>query len=189
MQPALEGYLTQLISIEQDLPGLSSRLDHRQFNWAPGPGRWSIGQCVEHLNITMEKYIPVLEQTMSRARAKGLVSPGPFSLGFVERWFMRSMEPPVKRRIRTPKAFVAPPDLPVAPTVERFVALQKAFRTCILAADGLDLRAVKVPSQFGPVSWSLNGTIGILLAHERRHIWQAREVRNDPGFPAPASDA
>ncbi|MGE0450687.1 MAG: DinB family protein [Vicinamibacterales bacterium] len=189
MNAALEAYLTQLLSIRQDLPGLAGPLDHRQFNWTPAPGRWSVGQCVEHLNITMERYVPVLEQAISTARAKGLVSPGPFALGLMERWFMRSLEPPVKYRVRTRKAFVPAPDLPPAATVARFSALQAAFDACIRQADGLDLRTVKVKSQFGPLSWSLNGTFAILLAHERRHIWQARQVRNDRGFPSGQSGA
>lgn len=183
MNSALEAYQTQLLTIEQDLPGLVRILDESQFNWAPATGRWSIGQCVEHLNITMDRYVPALRAAIASARGKGLLSPGPFALGLVERWFMRSMEPPARRRMRTSRAFEAGPDLRVGPTLDRFQALQEAFRECIQEADGLDLMAVKVKSQFGPVSWSLNGTFGILLAHERRHIWQAREVRNAAGFP------
>jgi hypothetical protein len=32
-------------------------------------------------------------------------------------------------------------------------------------------------------TWSLGTFIAVMLAHERRHIWQAREVRKATAFP------
>lgn len=184
MDAGLEGYLAQLLSIRQDLPGVVAGLQADRFNWAPAPGRWSVGQCVEHLNITAERYLPVLRDAVTTARARGQLKQGPFALGMLERWFMQWMEPPVRVRTKTPKAFVAPPALDPHLTLERFFILHDGLRDAVGSADGLDLQSIKVRSQFGPVSWSLNGTFGILLAHARRHIWQAREVRNAPDFPA-----
>jgi hypothetical protein len=184
MDAGLEGYLVQLQSIEQDLPGIVAGLDAARFNWRPSADRWSVGQCVGHLNITAERYLPVLRADIANARAQGKTAAGPFVLGWLERWFLGSMEPPVRMRSRTGRAFVAPPELDPAPTVSRFFELQKGLADCVRSADGLDLRRIKVRSQFGPVSWSLNGTFAILLAHERRHLWQARQVLLDPSFPA-----
>ena len=184
MDATIEGFLTQLVAVEQDLPGVADGLSPAQFNWQPTPGRWSIGQCVEHLNITTERYIPVLRQAEIDARSKGTLRPGPFALGFIERWFLQTMEPPPRRRMRTGKSFIAPSNLDPSATLQRYIALHDGFRGCIRDAEGIDLKSVKVRSQFGPISWSLNGTFAFLLAHERRHIWQAREVRKEPAFPA-----
>ena len=184
MESQIESCLLQLTSASQDLTGLAGHLSHQQFNWRPSEARWSIGQCVEHLNITIERYIPVLQRAEADARSKGRLRPGPFALGFFERWFLKTMEPPPRRRMRTGKSFIAALDLDPPATLHRYVTLHDRFRACIRDADGIDLKSVKVRSQFGPISWSLNGTFAILLAHERRHIWQAREVRKDPAFPA-----
>jgi hypothetical protein len=184
MNAATEGFLLQLQAVDQALPGLVARLSASQFNWAPAPGRWSIGQCVEHLNLTTERYIPVLRTALGDARARGLRQSGPFALGFFERWFLQMLEPPPRRRIKTGKAFVAPVELDYASTLDRFRRLQDELAICIRESEGLDLTAIKVKSQFGPVRWSLNATFAILLAHERRHLWQAREVRTDRSFPA-----
>ena len=186
MDPHIEGFLLQLTSASQDVPGIAGHLSREQFNWRPAPHRWSIGQCVEHLNITTERYLPVLRDAMTNARSAGKLASGPFVLGFLERWFFGFMEPPPRRKTRTGKAFVASPDLDPAFTIERFNTLQGHLGECIREAAGLDLKRIKVRSQFGPVSWTLNGTYAILLAHERRHIWQARQVRTDPAFPSGA---
>ena len=31
-----------------------------QLNWKPAPGKWSIGQCLEHLIIYNSKYLEIL---------------------------------------------------------------------------------------------------------------------------------
>src|SRR5262249_27412667 len=51
-------------------------------------------------------------------------------------------------------------------------------------SNGLDLRRAKYVWPFWPVKWSLGASFQLLLAHERRHIWQARQVRQDPDFSA-----
>ena len=188
MDAAIEGLLIQLLAINQDAPGIAGGLSAAQFNWQPTPGRWSIGQCVEHLNLTTERYLPVIQQAESDARARGLLRPGPFSLGVIERWFLGVMEPPPRRRVRTRRAFIAAAQLDPQATMERFRTLNGRFGECIRQADGIDLKAVKVKSQFGPVSWTMNGTFLLLLAHQRRHLWQAREVRKALASSAPPTE-
>ena len=47
----------------------------------------------------------------------------------------------------------------------------------IAAADGLDLRRARRRSPMLPVmKWSLGTMFALVLTHERRHIWQARQV-------------
>lgn len=183
MDATIEGFLLHLLSITQDLPGLVAGLSPAQFNWAPGPVRWSIGQSVEHLNLTTESYLQSLRQATSEARATGKVGSGPVTLGFVERWFTQVLDPPARLRVKAPKLFVPARVLVPMATIERWRDLQAQLGACIRAAEGLDLRTIRVRSQFAPVSFSLNGTFGMLLAHQRRHLWQAREVRNDRAFP------
>ena len=62
MDPHIEGFLLQLTSASQDVPGIAGPFHAQQFNWRPAPHRWSIGQCVEHLNITTERYLPGFER-------------------------------------------------------------------------------------------------------------------------------
>ncbi|MFN7982628.1 MAG: DinB family protein [Vicinamibacterales bacterium] len=93
MDAQIEGLLHQLQTASQEVPGLTRGLTSEQFNWAPGPGRWSIGQCLEHLNITSERYIPVFKKAMEDGRAAGRLSSAPITLGFLERWFMQTLEP------------------------------------------------------------------------------------------------
>jgi hypothetical protein len=54
----------------------------------------------------------------------------------------------------------------------------------IQKADGLDLARAKTP--FGDLKWPkmpLGARLAHLTTHDRRHLWQAEQVRNDPNFP------
>lgn len=184
MDAQIEGLLHQLQTTSQDVPGLTRGLTAEQFNWVPAPGRWSIGQCLEHLNITSERYIPVFKQAIADGRTAGRLSSAPITLGFLERWFMQSLEPPPRMKSKTPKAFIASANLPLDATLARWDAMQAGMAECMRLAEGLDFRRIKVRSQFGPVSFSLGATFLILLAHQRRHVWQARQVRTDSSFPS-----
>jgi len=177
MDSQLEGYLLQLTSITQELPGVMGGLSESQFNWRPSASRWSIGQCIQHLNITLERYLPVLDQAMSAGRSHGHVAEGPFVATLLERWFIRSMEPPVRRRFKTPSAFVGAAELPLESTLATWEQLHGRLARLIQESEGLDRRRVNVRSQFAPISLGLGATFVVLLAHERRHLWQAREVR------------
>ena len=183
MDAQIEGLVLQLQAASQEVPGLIGGIGADQFNWAAAPGRWSIGQCLEHLNITTERYLPVLSKAIADGRAAGRTSTVPLTMGFFERWFLQLMEPPPRMKAKSPKAFTVTRELPLEATVVRWNGLQAKLGDCIRSAEGLDFRRIKVRSQFGRISFSLGGTFLILLAHERRHLWQARQVRLDRAFP------
>ena len=51
-------------------------------------------------------------------------------------------------------------------------------------ASGLDLRRAKVMSPASTwIKMSLNSGFALMATHERRHLWQARQVLAAPGFP------
>lgn len=186
MNSDLESYRLQILSIRQDVPGIWNGLSEAQFNWRPAPGKWSIAECLEHLNETARKTLPTLDDMIARGRSQGLTSDGPFVLGLLERMFIKSLEPPPGFRAKAPKRIAPRPatSYAVAEVSQEFQRLQEALDARLEPANGLHLTKIKGPSPAFPMlKWSLGGMLSITLAHERRHVWQAREVRNHPQFP------
>jgi hypothetical protein len=71
--------------------------------------------------------------------------------------------------------------------MDGFAQWQDRLEERVRAADGLDLRRARQRSPVFPlVKWSLGTMLALVLAHERRHIWQARQVRNERQFPKSA---
>jgi hypothetical protein len=48
------GWLDELLQIEAEVRLEPAPLSEAQIAWRPGPrpGRWSIGECLEHLGVT-----------------------------------------------------------------------------------------------------------------------------------------
>jgi hypothetical protein len=170
-----------------DARALLAGLDDATFNWRRAPGRWSMAECIDHLNITGRKYIRALDRAIEEGRARNMVGSGPFRYGLLERWMVRFMDAPPKLRIKAPKAFVPASEGRLAESLAAFVELQDQFQQCLGRADGLDFAKVKARSPVSKrIRFSLGAAFAAISAHQRRHLWQARQLRNDPAFPAGA---
>jgi hypothetical protein len=166
-------------------------LSHSQLNWREAPGRWSIAECLAHLNYSVSQVLPAVDQTIARARARQETGAGPFRYGWFSRMIIGSMEPPPRFRMRSPKLFRTPAaEYEAGALLARFVAVREQLADRVRAADGLDLaRAIVTSPANRLVRMPLGAYVAFLLAHERRHLWQARAVRaagEAAGWPAPA---
>jgi len=185
MNAELESYSDHLLSIRQDAVGLMSGLSDAQFNWQPAPGRWSMAGCFDHLNKSAAQlFIPIVDAAINTAKAEGLKSDGPFAYSALERWAVRSNDAPPKMRFKAPKNVQPADSLRLDDVRGDFVRWQDEIASRLRQSDGLDLRRAKYTWPFWPLKWSLGALLQLMLAHERRHIWQARQVRQSPEFPS-----
>src|SRR5579863_3234343 len=177
--------LQQLDEADIDARGLVAGLNEKQFHWSPIASRWSIGQCLVHLIMVGRIYLPIMDEAIQLARAEHIVSRGPYRYGFVERWFVNSTEPPPSLRLRTPASARPPDNQPLDQVVADFKAMQDELRERIRASNRLDLARVRIESPFAKsLKMGLGTSHQFLAAHERRHLWQAWQVRKHAEFPA-----
>ena len=179
----LAEYRRQLRDARADAEKLVEGLSDEQFNWRPAPDRWSIAECLDHLNNGW-RVLEKLDRKIAKASEQGVRGEGPYRHPLLGRLYVRFVEPPPKIRVRAPKAFVPKPDQPLAAVAPRFLELQDEIIRRVIAADGLDLGGVRMSS---PITrrfkMSLGQWFAFLAAHERRHLWQAWQVRKHPDFP------
>src|SRR5262245_66432549 len=102
MTPELRQMLDQLDAIRRDGEAIASGLTDSQFNWQPDPGRWSIGQCLNHLNVGVAMVLPAVDRAIASGRDQGKTSPGPFRYGWFSRLAIASLEPPPRWRMKIP---------------------------------------------------------------------------------------
>lgn len=178
-------YARQLDAIREDARELTANLTNEQFNWRVAPGSWSIGECLAHLNLTGQMYLPRIERALRKARAENLTGTEPFRHGWLGNFFVRKLEPPVRRlRARAPHAVAPPPEHLIETVVPAFISLQQELTNKLRAAEGLHLARIKIASPFTRLlKFTLGQSFALLTAHERRHLWQARQVREHPLFP------
>ena len=162
-----------------------SGLTDAQFNWQPGPARWSMAGCFDHLNKSAAGlFIPKIDAAIAAANAQGLKSNGPFAYPALARWLVRTSDAPAGMKFKAQKDFQPAPHLSIDEVRAQFTRWQDELGARLRNADGLDLRRARAIFPFWPLKFSLGSLIQMMLAHERRHVHQAREVRQNPAFPA-----
>jgi len=163
--------------------GLSSA----QLAWRPTPERWGLADICSHLAIMMDQYLPAVDESIRRGHADAAYSDRPFQGSTISRMLIWSMEPPVRVRLKTPKAMHPRPAANAEQALQAYRTSQSAFELRLERAAGLDLAHVRVRHPLvTPVRLALGTVLAILLAHERRHLWQATAVRNDVALPSRA---
>ncbi len=182
----LAALLRDLDAVKGDGGALVARLSHAQLNWRTAPERWSVAECLDLLNVSVARTFDALDRAMAAGRAAGLTGAGPFRYGWWARQVVRSMEPPPRWRFKRLPYFAAPRgDHAAAALLPEFFRVRDGLARRLRDAEGLDLRRVKITS---PASRWLRLPLGayfaFLVAHDRRHLWQAHQVVAASGFPA-----
>lgn len=177
-----------LDEVERDARCLVDGAEPAALVWRPRPEAWSVGECLAHLAATMQVYLPAIERGLVRGRpfaGEPLVRPGVLS-----RWFVRQMEPPVGRRYRAPRAARPPAALQPGSTWRAFRAGNDELRR--LLADGRR-REVNRTRFANPFVKGMRFTVGtglvLMVAHHRRHVWQAFQVAEAAGYPGRIDEA
>jgi hypothetical protein len=185
MLPELEQRLADFEAARHEIHELVAGLDDRQFNRRPDESRWSVAECVDHLLVTGWKMVPRLDTAVIEGRGRGRFADGPFRYGALGNWFVRQWgadELPPRARFRAPRIYVPRErrEWTITQAVEEFTNLQEKYREIVRHADGLDLARIKVGS---PVTRLIRLSLGQWLAgmagHQRRHLWQAAQVKKE----------
>ena len=177
LSPEVDDFRKRFERISADADALTAPLNDAQFAWQPGPASWSVAHCLDHLNATARSYLPVLDEGIADAIRRGLYGPGPYTYNWVGRAFVWIMEPPVRVRAKAPKPFQPAPSRPRRDIMAAFHAYQVQYIDRLRQASGLDLARARVASPV--VRWlriPLGSAFAVMIAHERRHLAQARRV-------------
>jgi hypothetical protein len=170
----------QLARAERDAEALVRGLSEQQGAWRGEAGSWSVAECLDHLATANRVYLQAMSGAAVRARASGRLRRGPAVPGFIGRWFVRMLEPPVQPRFKSkaPRAIRPRTAPPLADAFTAFMSSQQQVRAFLGACADLDLTGVRFPNPFvRGVQFSLATGFNVIAAHERRHLWQAWRVR------------
>ena len=154
--------------------------DPRFFTVRPHHSSWSAAECLAHLSISTEMFLPVLEKSIDEGRRRGLTTtrkPSMDVVGRVLRWFL---EPPIRKRLATSAPLVPKAVRAKAEAFGEFSSLQSRLIDLLHQASGLDLGKLKIVSPFDKrVRYNLYSAFMIIVAHQRRHLWQAEKAVAD----------
>jgi hypothetical protein len=174
--------IAELDAADESAKELVVGLNSEQLNWQSAPDAWSVGQCLEHLCIANEVYLPAIAASLAGRSVSAVeeITPGWFA-----RWFIRSyIEPsPQSKRASAPRKIVPSPR--VEPSVlDRFLRSNQAARELVRHAGKYDVNHIRFRNPFIPVLRFTAGTgLQIVSRHERRHLVQAERAKRSLDFP------
>lgn len=177
MHPALQTLVDQFDAAQRRLHQL--RGDFADELWArrPPAGGWSAAECVAHLNLTAEAYLPLLDRALDEARSLGGGMPRRLRKDFFGWLIWKSSAPTGGMKVSTTPSFVPAADLPIDELVADFDRLQREQVERTRAADGLPIHRVKITSVFNErVRYSTYSALSILAVHQHRHLAQAERA-------------
>jgi hypothetical protein len=148
------------------------------LNRRPGPDHWSVGQCLEHLNIVGGHYLPIIAKRIARAKERGS-KPAPFAKqGILGRKFIEAMRTPASERALTTPQRYAPTGNRLPRTVTEVFSrqLDEMLRLVLLARQ-VNANAVRIPNPLFPlILLRLTDQLEFLIVHIQRHMAQAERV-------------
>lgn len=184
LPPPLDGYLRQLQAAAREAEELVTGLSEAQAAWSPAPGRWSVAQCLDHLALTDRQYLQAMEAAAAGAAPARGASRGEVRFNWFERWFLSTLEPPPRLRMPAPREIQPPASRPLAQVLADFRQAHREVEEFLPRLQGLDLQRLKMRSPFAPIRLRVAAACVLIATHERRHLWQARQVTLAPGFPS-----
>jgi hypothetical protein len=167
------------------LARLADRLDDWQWVTRRDPQAWSVAECIVHLNLTTDAYLPLIDAAL--AAAAEAPPPQRYRCDPVG-WMVARAAGPLPRiagarrgRVRTQAAFVPGGDASKAATLARFEAGQVQLHQRLRTGERVRFDHARVRSPFPPhPQYSVFATFVILPRHQERHLLQAEDLWTPP---------
>lgn len=182
----LESIVDQLRAAQDRVHDLARRTPNGRWATRADPARWSVSECVAHLNLTSRAFIPLLRRAFDDPRYAGVPAPAVYRRDFFG-WLLSFAVGPTPRiagrrigRFRTAAGFVPTAQAARDALVAEFDELQHQLIDLAREAEGKPLGRMRVVSPFDArASYNAYSALVVIPRHQHRHLDQAEDVWRD----------
>jgi hypothetical protein len=149
-------------------------LTDNQLNFKTDTERWSILECMEHLNLYGDYYLPEIEQQISLSKTD---SAAIFQSGLLGNYFALSMRAKNRKvqKMKSPKDKVPVQSDLGRQTIERFLMQQEQLKSLLRASYNKDLNTIRISISLNRyIRIKLGDTFRFYSYHIERHLVQAK---------------
>ncbi|MBO6574153.1 MAG: DinB family protein [Rhodothermales bacterium] len=174
----IDDRIAELRELDATIRAEFLHLTPEQSNVKPGPRKWSINECFDHLIQTSRSYESIFEDLERGTLSLSWASRIPLLPKAMGRMVLKVVSPDYAGKNKAPTLFT-----PTASQFDRNLSQDLLQANADLAAHlekcaDEDLDRTTVPSPLTPfVTYSLRDCILVLVEHEKRHLNQADRVR------------
>lgn len=155
-----------------------------QLNRRPSPSKWSVGQCLEHLNIVGGHYLPTLTRKLKQAQERGTKPAATVKHGLIGSKMAEAMRAPVgEKPMKAPQRYAPSGSRLPRTVVEVFVRQLDELEGLLAQARHVNANAIRVPNPIIPLLWPrFPDVVEMLVEHLKRHVAQAERVLESRGI-------
>jgi hypothetical protein len=170
----LQADVKQIISAAEHL----QTADPVKLDYCPAEGSWSVAQVLEHLNAYNRYYLPAIEKSMIHISKD---TSAWFVPGFWGNYFTKMMMPKnvyeIKNKMKAMKSYIPSKGLNVDAVFKEFFQHQNKLLQLLDVAKRRNLDNIRIPISISKlIRFKLGDTFRFIIAHEQRHMIQARNA-------------
>lgn len=159
-----------------DQAGQFRSLDLKSLTWKEHAESWSILECLEHLNLYGDYYLPQIEY---KIKSTGSVPVPEFSSGLLGSYFANSMLP--KEKLNKMKTFKDKNPLHAnldKSVIDRFISQQLKLTNLLKQSLNVNLNKVKIETSITRlIKLKLGDTFQFIVNHNIRHFYQIDKIK------------
>lgn len=163
---------------------LREALPRTDWDRRPSADCWSAAECLEHVNLTSEALLPLLQSGLQQARDEGRGATSRYRRDLMGWLIWATIAPAHGWKTKTIPAFVPSGTTPLDTLIADFERLQAEVIACVREADGLPIDRIKLVSPFDArVKYNLYAVLTLVPRHQHRHLLQAERAAADVFAP------
>ncbi|MCF8262826.1 MAG: DinB family protein [Melioribacteraceae bacterium] len=141
----------------------------------PSPGKWSASECIQHLNQTIESYLPNLKTAIDGYKSSSTTATD-YKRTLKIKLISKFLSPPYKLKSKTFTELLPKTNLSVDKIRTDFLENQKNVMEIIDSLSLEELNEIKIASPFkSSLKFKLGELFEFLAVHQQRHLWQAQK--------------
>ncbi|BDS11691.1 DinB family protein [Aureispira anguillae] len=174
--------------VARDFPNLTNE----QLNWREKEGKWSIAECLTHLNYVADYYFPATLKTIASAQARKTKPLPTFTRGWLGHYYVSKFrlrpDNQVKNKLESPLKYnpqlISSSQLNGATVIKDFLERQQLIDKMLSDSKTINIQKARVYALFfGFVNIRLGDMLKMLIYHTERHIVQAQRILYHDYFP------
>ncbi len=153
------------------------KLSNKELNYKESSDKWSIIECIEHLNIYGDFYNPVIKESIQKTNTTATKI---FKSGVLGNYFVNLIAPKEKlNKMKTLKENNPLGSHLDKNVIDRFINQQKECLELLEKSKKINLSKTKTAISISKlIKLRLGDTFRFITAHNERHLLQAENILN-----------
>ena len=167
-----------ILEITKKFENEFGNLSKEQLNWKPSSDKWSIGQCIDHLIVANNQYLPELNKVSESKHKETFWEKNNPLTDYTGQNMIKTLGPVIIKKYKTPKLFFPSKSSISINILSDFTYQQEElFKVFKILEDGKFSKIVITSPVAALLTLKVHDALKIISVHEERHLLQAIRIK------------